>query len=272
MGISDRDSEKVKLQQMNMMVGKPEDVKTLSLFMDIGAMMIRNGSEVKRVEDTLRRMGAAYGADCMDVFAITSTLVCTMNMPDGTVCSMTRGTRDGTKTDFWRLERINALSREYCRKRCDTDTLKMRIEKIERTAVPRFRVCLGSVLAAGTLAVFFGGNVMDGVLAAVFAVVIWLMQVYFAPVCTNNILFNFVCSFVTGVLIGVAGHIFPIHGDKVMIGDIMLLIPGLALTNAVKDMFVGDTITGSLRLVESLLWAVAIACGFALAVYVVGGV
>jgi len=52
----------------------------------------------------------------------------------------------------------------------------------------------------------------------------------------------------------------------------MLLIPGLALTNAVKDMFVGDTITGSLRLVESLLWAVAIACGFALAVYVVGGV
>ena len=148
----------------------------------------------------------------------------------------------------------------------------MRIEKIERTAVPRFRVCLGSVLAAGTLAVFFGGNVMDGVLAAVFAVVIWLMQVYFAPVCTNNILFNFVCSFVTGVLIGVAGHIFPIHGDKVMIGDIMLLIPGLALTNAVKDMFVGDTITGSLRLVESLLWAVSIACGFALAVYVVGGV
>ena len=34
MGISDRDSEKVKLQQRNMMVAKPEDVKTLSLFMD----------------------------------------------------------------------------------------------------------------------------------------------------------------------------------------------------------------------------------------------
>ena len=59
-----------------------EDVNTLRLFMDIGAMMIRNGSEVKRVEDTLRRMGKAYGAERMDVFAITSTLVCTMNMPD----------------------------------------------------------------------------------------------------------------------------------------------------------------------------------------------
>ena len=48
----------------------------------------------------------------------------------------------------------------------------------------------------------------------------------------------------------------------------MLLIPGLALTNAVKDMFVGDTITGSLRLVESVLWAAGIACGFALAVFI----
>lgn len=249
-----------------------EDVRTLSLFMDIGAMMIRNGSEVKRVEDTLRRMGDAYGAASMDVFAITSTLVCTMNMPDGSVCSMTRGTRDGAKTDFWKLERINALSREYCRTKLDTDKLKACIEEIEGSTAPKLRVCIGSVLAAGTLAVFFGGNILDGVFAAIFAVVIWLLQVYFAPVCTNNILFNFISSFVTGVLIGVAGHLFPIHGDKVMIGDIMLLIPGLALTNAVKDMFVGDTITGSLRLVESLLWAAAIACGFALAVFMVGGV
>ena len=70
------------------------------------------------------------------------------------------------------------------------------------------------------------------------------------------------------MLIGLAGRVFPIHEDKVMIGDIMLLIPGLALTNAVKDMFVGDTITGSLRLVESVLWAAGIACGFALAVFI----
>ena len=262
-----RDSKQKKVTDR---CGNPRDVRTLSLFMDIGAMMIRNGSEVKRVEDTLRRMGAAYGAERMDVFAITSTLVCTMNMPDGRVCSMTRGTRDGTKTDFLKLERINALSREYCRKPFDMDELKARIDEIEQAAAPRLRVCVGSVLAAGTLAVFFGGSVFDGITAAVFAVMIWLMQVYFAPICTNNILFNFLCSFVTGVLIGVSGRVLPIHPDKVMIGDIMLLIPGLALTNAVKDMFVGDTITGSLRLVESVLWAAGIACGFALAVFITG--
>ena len=100
MGMADIDRHSGMEKLRDMPQGSPEDVKMLGLFMDVGAMMIRNGSEVKRVEDTLRRMGAAYGAERMDVFAITSTLVCTMNMPYGSVCSMTRGTRDGTKTDF----------------------------------------------------------------------------------------------------------------------------------------------------------------------------
>ena len=143
-----------QMQQMDMPQGNAADVRMLDMFMDIGAMMIRNGSEVKRVEDTLRRMGAAYGAERMDVFAITSTLVCTMNMPDGTVCSMSRGTRDGAKTDFWKLERINALSREYCKEPFGMDELKSRIDEIEQMAAPRLTVCVGSVLAAGTLGYF----------------------------------------------------------------------------------------------------------------------
>jgi len=51
-----------------------------------------------------------------------------------------------------------------------------------------------------------------------------------------------------------------------MIGDIMLLIPGIALTNALRDLFVGDTISGILRLLEAVLQAGIIACGFALAI------
>ncbi|MDO5785646.1 MAG: threonine/serine exporter family protein, partial [Eubacteriales bacterium] len=60
------------------------------------------------------------------------------------------------------------------------------------------------------------------------------------------------------------------HADKVIIGDIMLLIPGIALTNALRDLFAGDTISGLLRLLEALLQAGAIACGFALSVYLGG--
>lgn len=62
------------------------------------------------------------------------------------------------------------------------------------------------------------------------------------------------------------------HADKIIIGDIMLLIPGIAMTNAVKDMLVGDTIAGTMRLLESLLWAGALAGGFMASMWLMGGV
>ena len=55
-----------------------------------------------------------------------------------------------------------------------------------------------------------------------------------------------------------------------MIGDIMLLIPGLALTNAIRDILMGDTISGLLRMCESILWAGALACGFIAAIWMMG--
>ncbi|MGN1123452.1 MAG: threonine/serine exporter family protein, partial [Eubacterium sp.] len=60
--------------------------------------------------------------------------------------------------------------------------------------------------------------------------------------------------------------------DKVMIGDIMLFIPGLLMVNAVKEMFNKDIVTGLYKLIEAVFTAVAIAGGFALSVLLIGGV
>ena len=58
--------------------------------------------------------------------------------------------------------------------------------------------------------------------------------------------------------------------DKIMIGDIMLLIPGIAMTNAIRDMLMGDTISGLMRLIESILWAGSLAVGFMASIWMVG--
>ena len=57
--------------------------------------------------------------------------------------------------------------------------------------------------------------------------------------------------------------------DKILIGDIMLLIPGLAMTNAVRNILLGNTISGLVRLADSLLWAAALAGGFMVALRIV---
>ena len=82
----------------------------------------------------------------------------------------------------------------------------------------------------------------------------------------------FIISFAAGlftILMIAAG--LGAHQDKIMIGGIMLLIPGIAMTNSVRDMLTGDIVTGTLRLTNSLLQAAAIACGFALSLMITGG-
>lgn len=87
----------------------------------------------------------------------------------------------------------------------------------------------------------------------------------------NEVTFQFVASFLTGCFICVMARIFPaLHVDKIMIGDIMLLIPGLMATNAIRDILIGDTISGVMRFIEAMLLAAVLALGFIGAIFLIG--
>ena len=89
----------------------------------------------------------------------------------------------------------------------------------------------------------------------------------------NNVVYTFIAGFISGVLALVLAH-FGIgnNADKIMIGDIMLFIPGLLLVNSIKEMFNRDIVTGLYRFIEAIFVAVAIAGGYALSVVSLGGV
>lgn len=146
--------EKNSMEQTN------TENRLLQLLLETGERLMASGAEVKRVEDTLERIGVAYGAERMNVFVITSSIVITLERSDGTLLTHTRRiTKSGT--DFLALERINALSRECCREPLPLDLFEQRL----RECVPpkkQWQMYLGSVLAAGSFAVFFGGSFADG--------------------------------------------------------------------------------------------------------------
>ena len=243
--------------------------KMFGLLLNIGEDMLRNGAEVRRVEETITLMGKAYGARYVDAFVITSSIVVTLNLGDNVTFTRTRRINEPDSTNFTKLEELNSLSREYCNGGMSVDELEQEYDKITKKKPDFAKICIGSVVAAGTLAVFFGGGLIDGILAAVFGFIIFLMKRDIAPICSNTIFFNFICSLSVGLLICLVGKLAQIPVDKIMIGDIMLLIPGIAMTNSIKDVFVGDTISGIMRLAESLLWAGAIACGFMLSFWLI---
>lgn len=245
--------------------------KILTIALDVGEQILECGGEVSRVEDTIQRICAGYGASRTDVFAITSSIVVTMHRGGGCVTQTRR--INGSVTDFGRMEALNALSRRICGERPDTGTVQRELQKISEGNVHRaFPGLMGYLLGSGSFAVFFGGSLRDGICAMLCGILIFAMDRRVRRFWESRLLYAMLCSFLAGVCalifnrMGLCEHV-----DKVMIGDIMLLIPGIALTNALRDLFMGDTISGLLRLMEALLQAAAIACGFALAIYM-GGV
>ena len=168
------------------------------------------------------------------------------------------------------MEKLNSLSRSVCADPIPVEQLHERVKSISKGKKP-FRVQLwGSVLAAGSYAIFFGGTLLDGVAAAVFGAMICLLQLRLDKTEINTVARNLLISLLVGIGVGIASQCMSVlHMDKILIGDIMLLIPGLAMINAVRNILLGNTISGLVRLADSLLWAGSLAGGFMIALKII---
>ena len=245
----------------------------LDCMLEMGDLLLDAGAEISRVEDTLSRMGRAYGALRTDVFVIPSLISISMEFVEGEATTQTRRIHSNGLTDFYRLEKLNALSRSCCAEPLPTPELRAQLDHVAAGRKPFAVILGGSVLAAFSFAIFFGGSIWYGLASAVFAVAVVLLQERLGRTELNTVAFNLLVSLLIGLGVGVFAAILPVlHMDKILIGDIMLLIPGLAMTNAVRNMLVGNTISGAVRLAESLIWAGALAGGFMVALLVVGAV
>lgn len=246
-----------------MTLTKEKQTELAECLLDMGALLLDCGAEISRVEETLMRMGRAYGARHVDAFAITSIITLTMEFADEDAITETRRIYSSAGTDFYRLEKLNDLSRSCCAAPIPVAELKEKLEHVAAGKKPESVILWGSILAAGGFAVFFGGTVWDGLTAAAFALLICFLQKRLGLTQISTTGSNLFISFLTGLGVGLLCRLVPVlHMDMILIGDIMLLIPGIAMTNSIRNMLGGNTISGAVRLLESLIWAVALAGGF----------
>ena len=249
------------------------ETSLLSDLLDMAEAMLVSGSEVSRVEDTVTRMGIAYGAAEIHAFVITSCIIITMVTTEGKEMTQTRRITVAGGTDFMKLEQFNDLSRRCCTGKVPKEQITQEVGKISCQRPNRAKIYLGSVLAASGFTMFFGGMLLDAIMTAVFAAMICWLQEKLLPICMNQMAFNMIASLAAGTLIGIYVRLYPgLQMDQIMIGCVMLLIPGVALTNAVRNILMGNTISGVMRLIEAFLWAAALAGGFMIALFITGGV
>ena len=245
---------------------KEEQNELADCLLDMGALLLDCGAEISRVEDTLGRMGRAYGALHVDAFVITSIISLSMEFSNEESVTETRRIYSSAGTDFFRLEKLNELSRQCCAEPIPLEELRRRVQHVSAGKKPPQVIFWGSLIATAAFAVFFGGTVWDGIAAACLAAGVYGLQMLLNRTQISVTGANLFISLIIGLAAGAVCLLIPqLHLDKILIGDIMLLIPGLAMTNSVRNMLAGNTISGVVRLTESLIWAGALAGGFMIA-------
>ncbi len=240
--------------------------------MDIGEQMLLCGAEIHRVEDSMERMCSSLGATDIDVFIITSSMVVTIHTSEGYFTQTRRIVSAGN--DMERLHRLNQLSRDICGGKLSLDDIKKRLSNIgKQKKYPFWTEIASYIFIVGAFTVFFGGNTHDALTAAFIGAILRFVVLLIDKFEINKIFGKLVCSFTATVFAFLAMKLDLITNiDKVMIGNIMVLIPGVGLTNAMRDLFVGDSVSGLLRLIEAILATLAIAAGYFLFVFLSEGV
>ena len=230
--------------------------KVLKYAMEIGECMLVSGAGVSRVEDTISRICKAYGAKEANVFSITSSIVTTIEDEKGEILTQTKRIRS-YKTDFTKLDELNQLSRYMCKELPEEEEVKRKIAEIKK----------------GKFVVFTEEGVTEGIIAMIAGAFVAVLARYIKILAPNEMVLNFLLSFFVAAFAYISAK-FGLTEDygKIIIGNIMLLVPGVAFVNALRDMIGGDMMSGILRVCESILLAVFLAAGSFMALIFLGGV
>ena len=231
----------------------------------LGYELAVSGAETFRVEDSVRRLLLAYGIEC-EVFAIPNCLVISLETANGKPLSiMKRIGFHGNNLEA--VERLNALCRKICAERPEPGTAEqwLRQTKAECRVFSTPMYYLGNFLGPAGFSLLFGGTLRDAFLAGLMGLIVGLVNRYMSKLETNPFFSTIAAAFAMAVPAyllagwGIADNI-----DAVIIGAAMILVPGLLITNSMRDLIYGDTNSGINRIVQVFLPAFAIALGAAL--------
>lgn len=243
----------------------------LTVTSQIGSLLIKYGAEIYRVEDSINRIAAAYGfsgeGKRVEVFAIPTSLIITVN--DGGNIPLTqtiRITDRGTNLD--RVDKLNNLSRFICTEKPEPDVIKRHIEEIGKRRVYGSTVrAVSYAIVGATFSLFFGGGIADAAFAGLISVLIFYVSTFVSKVKPSVFFQSVICSLLTAAIAVLISRVGLTDGfDKVIIGASMNLVPGITLTNCMRDFIAGDFLAGMYTLIEAVLIAVGMAVGAASAI------
>ena len=239
--------------------------KLLNLGVELGRRLMDSGAEIYRVEESVERLLQAYGLE-PQIFAIPNCLIVSVTTPQGhPITRMCRIPAHGTDIEL--LERCNELCRRLCKDPVPVEEAERLVEQLSNTRqFPPQVLLLGYAMTTGFFALFFGGGFLDCLSAGLCGLAVGACILFGQFLTGSNIFF---CTVVQAALASGMSLLLVRLGlgsnlEAITIGTLMVLVPGRALTNAMREIMAGDIFSGLNRTAEVLLVATAMALGTAI--------
>ncbi len=237
--------------------------QALAIASEAGHILLENGAEISRVEETMERIASHYGVDSKSFFVLSNGIFTTSSF--NKYVNVEFIPFKGTQLD--KVVAVNQLSRDIVAGKYTLDEAAARLKEI-RTMRPHpvWEQVLASALGSAGFCIVFGGGLLDCAASFVCGILLWLFVLYVTAPHMSKIVGNIVGGFFVTLLCIVFhrigfGHSLP----NMIIGAIIPLIPGVPFVNGVRDVANEDYIAGATRLLDAMLVFFCIAAGVALA-------
>jgi len=227
-----------------------------------GKIMLQSGAETYRVEDTMMRIAASYGIKESDSYVTPTGIIFSAEGAGTTTTKLIRVTK--RSTDLTKVAVVNSISRKSSEGKIQLQEAVGQLKEIDSRdmAFPFILQILAAAVASGCFLIMFNGQWNDFIPAVVSGGIGYLSFVSFHRFVPIRFFSEFLASFIIGLLSLLFVRMNWGHElDKIIIGSVMTLVPGLLITNAVRDLMAGDLVSGLSKGAEAVLTSFAIGSG-----------
>ncbi|AEJ19357.1 threonine/serine exporter family protein [Gracilinema caldarium] len=239
-----------------------QELDPLIIAAETGRRILEAGGETYRAEDAIVRLCKAWGYTDVEAFAtptgIMASIVDRDNRSRAVVRRITRRV-----VDLHRISRLDMLVSITEQEGLSVNAAEARLIEIDREKpYATLITLLAAALSASLFTLLFHGSLRDAIGAFIVGLGIktfaYMLQRWHFPDFITTIIGGAIAALLSIITLRIC---IVEHMDKTIIGSIMLLVPGLATVNAIRDTIAGDLVAGIARLTDAFITAAALAIG-----------
>ncbi len=233
--------------------------------LEAGRILLKNGGEIFRVEETITRICQHFGVEHVDIFTLSHGIFVSAENEEGDVYTRVKhiplsGAHLGIVAE------VNELSRQISENKVTISEAKEQLKKIDQTPPSRARTqVLGAGMGAACFGFLMGATLTESIVTFFIGCFVYLWVILAKHCHLSKIIINIIGGILITLCAIFANHFSTADAvlrlDGMIIGGIMPLVPGMAFTNAIRDVADSDFLSGTVRMMDALMVFVYIAVG-----------